>query len=293
MKKKLLLLLFISAGVLFSCTNVRDSKEYKQLKDERDTLLMQSSATNAEIVEMMSVINEVEENFSQIREAEKYLVVQSAGKGELSSNTKARINDNFKMVNEILEKNKTQLDELNKKYSSSKGQVAALKKTIDRLNSEMQERASQISELQTELSRRDETIAQLSTSVDQLSSNLTELSGHVEEQSVTIREQEKALNTAYFVFGTMKELKAQKILSGGFLRTTRVLEDTFNEEYFLEIDIRETTRIPLYDKNAELWSNHPADTWEFEKGDDGNLTFVITDTQRFWSLTKYLIIEIK
>lgn len=283
---KKLLLLFISVAVLFSCTNVKDSTEYKQLQRERDTLLMETQSTNSEIDEIMAVINTVEENFNQIRDAEKYLAVQSAGEGELSSNTKDRISDNFKMVNEILAKNKKQIAELNKKYSSSTGQTAALKKTIDRLNREMEERSATISSLQAELSRKDETIAQLSL-------NVTELSGHLEEQSVTILEQEKELNTAYFVFGTMSELKSQKILSGGFLRKTRVLEDSFNEDYFLEIDIRETTRIPLYDKDAKLWSNHPSGTYEFEKGADGNLTFVITDVERFWSLTRHLIIEVK
>ena len=284
--KKILLLFIISTGVLFSCTNnPKESKEYKQLQQERDSLLMLGSSTDAEVAEMMSVIDDVEENFSQIREAEKYLAVQSTEKGEMSANTKQRINDNFKMINEILQKNKAQLAQLNKKYSASSGQAAALKKTIDRLNSEMQESAVRINDLQTELSRRDETIAQLST-------NVTELSGHVEEQSVTIREQQKSLNTAYFVFGTMKELKDQKILSGGFLQSTKVLDGSFNQDYFLEIDIREVTRIPLYDKKAKLWSTHPDDTYEFEKGSDGTLTFVITDTQRFWSLTKYLIIEV-
>ena len=283
---KKLLLLFISAGVLFSCTNVKDSNEYKQLQRERDTLLMQTTSASNEIEEMLSVINNVEENFSQLREAEKYLAVQSADQGEMSANTKERINDNFQMVNEILQKNKAQIAELNKKYSASTGQVAALRKTVERLNREMEESAARMSDLQTEISKRDETIAELSTSV-------TELSDHVEEQSVTIREQDKALNIANFVFGTMSELKAQRILSGGFLRTTKVLEDSFNQDYFIEIDIRETTRIPLYDKEAKVWSNHPKGTYEFEKGDDGNLTFVITDVVRFWSLTKYLIIEVK
>lgn len=284
--KKLLLLLFISTGVLFSCTNPKESAEYKQLQQERDSLLMLGSSANTEIAEMMSVINEVEENFNQIREAEKYLAVQSTEKGEMSSNTKKRISDNFQMVNEILKKNKTQLDALNKKYASSTGQTAALRNTIERLNKEMDDRAARINDLQTELSQRDATIAQLST-------NVTELSGHLEEQSVTIREQEKSINTANFVFGTMSELKDQKILTGGFLQSTKVLDGAFNQDYFIEIDIRETTRIPLYDKKAKLWSTHPDATYEFEKGADGNLTFVITDTQRFWSLTKYLIIQIK
>ena len=283
--KKLFVLLFISAGFLFSCTNVKESKEYKDIQAERDSLLMQKTSVDTEIVEMMAVIDNVEENFNEIREAEKYLAVQSTEKGEMSANTKQRINDNFKMVNEILQKNKAQIAELNKKYSSSSGQAGALKKTIDRLNQQMQESSTRINELQEELSRRDETIAQLS-------SNVSDLSGHLEEQSVTIREQERALSTAYFVFGTMKELKDQKILSGGFLKSTKVLDGAFNKDYFLEIDIREVTRIPLYDKKAKVWSNHPEGTYEFEKGEDGNLTFIITDTQRFWSLTKYLIIEV-
>lgn len=283
--KKLLLSLFISVGVLFSCTNVKESKEYKQLQEERDSLLMKGSSADNEIADMIAVIDEIENNFNQIREAEKYLAVQSAEKGELSANAKQRVNDNFKMINEILQKNKAQLVELNKKYSASTGHANTLKNTIERLNREMQESGSRIKELQEELSQKDETISQLS-------SNISELSDHVEEQSVTIREQERTLNTAYFVFGTMKELKDQKILSGGFLQSTKVLDGSFNQDYFLKIDIREVTRIPLYDKKAKLWSTHPDDTYEFEKDSDGTLTFVITDTQRFWSLTKYLIIQV-
>lgn len=283
--KKLFILLFVSIGVLFSCTNVKESKEYKDLQAERDSLLMHGVSSDTEIAEMMAVIDDVEENFNQIREAEKYLAMQSAERGELSVNTKQRINDNFKMIDEILQKNKAQLAELNKKYSASTGQVGTLKKTIERLNQQMEESAQNISNLQKELSSRDETIAQLST-------NLTELSDHLQEQTVTIREQEKSLNTAYYVFGTSRELKDQKILSGGFLQSTKVLDGTFNNDYFLKIDIREVTRIPLYDKKGKLWSTHPEGTYEFEKEDDGSLTFVITDTQRFWSLTKYLIIEV-
>lgn len=283
--KKLFVLFIVSFGIILSCTNVKESKEYKDLQAERDSLMMQGSSTDTEIAEMMSVIDDVEDNFNQIREAEKYLAVQSTEKGEMSSNTKQRVTDNFKMINEILQKNKAQIAALNKKYSTSTGQAGTLKKTIDRLNQQMQESSVRINELQEELSRRDETIAQLS-------SNVTDLSGHIEEQSVTIREQEKSLNIAYFVFGTMRELKDQKILSGGFLQSTKVLDGAFNKDYFLQIDIREVTRIPLYDKKAKLWSKHPEGTYEFEKGTDGNLTFVVTDTQRFWSLTKYLIIEV-
>lgn len=203
----------------------------------------------------------------------------------MSQDTKQRVNDNFNMINEILQRNKQQLEELNRKYSSSNKEVTAMKNTISRLNQEMQESASRLAALQTELAVKDEQIAQLSQ-------DITSLAVEAEQQSATIREQEKTLNTAFYVFGTMTELRDQKILSGGFLRSTRVLQDTFNKDYFLQIDIREVTEIPLFEKSGKLWSIHPDGTYEFVKGDDNNLTFRITDTQRFWSLTKYLIIEV-
>ena len=281
--KNLWILLLV--GLVVSCTNVRESKEYKELQAQRDSLLMISSGTDGEVADMMSVISEVEANFEKIREAEKYISTQSAKQGEMSQDTKQRVNDNFNMINEILQRNKQQLEELNRKYSSSNKEVTAMKNTISRLNQEMQESASRLAALQTELAVKDEQIAQLSQ-------DITSLAVEAEQQSATIREQEKTLNTAFYVFGTMTELRDQKILSGGFLRSTRVLQDTFNKDYFLQIDIREVTEIPLFEKSGKLWSIHPDGTYEFVKGDDNNLTFRITDTQRFWSLTKYLIIEV-
>ncbi|NLX66497.1 MAG: hypothetical protein GXZ19_06970 [Bacteroidales bacterium] len=278
-------ILFFVIGFVVACTNVRESKEYKELQAQRDSLLQQFAGTETEAAEMMAVISEVEENFARIREAEKYISTQSADGGEMSKATRDKVNDNFKMINEILQKNKAQLDELNKKYSGSNKEIVSLKNTITRLNSEMRESSKRLTELQTQLAQKDEQIIQLSQ-------DIASLAVEAEQQSHTIMEQDRSLHTAYYVFGTARELKDQKILSGGFLQQTRVLQDTFNKDYFLKIDIREVTEIPLYSSKGKLWSTHPEGTYEFVKGDDGNLTFLITDTQRFWSLTKYLIIEV-
>lgn len=287
MKKVFVLLL--GAGVMFSCTNfgkkVTESSEYLKLQAEKDSLEAVLRTSDAETQEMMAVISEVEANFDKIREAEKYISTQSGQSGEMSRDTKKRVNDNFQMIQEILKRNKAQLAELNKKYAGSNKQVANLQNTIDRLNKEMQESSARLVELQEELAKRDEAIAQLS-------SDISELAQYAEEQSTTIKEQDKSLHTAYFVFGTANELKEQKILSGGFLKSTKVMQDTFNKDYFLQIDIRQVTDIPLKAPKAKLWSTHPEGTYEFVKDANNDLVFQITDTQRFWSLTKYLIIEV-
>ena len=45
-----------------------------------------------------------------------------------------------------------------------------------------------------------------------MSSEKEELTAENEAKAKTVAEQDKALNTAWFVFGTKKELKDQKIL---------------------------------------------------------------------------------
>ena len=101
MKKNWLFLLIV--GLIVSCTNVKESKEYKELQAQRDSLLMQSAGSQEEATEMMAVISEVEANFAKIREAENYITTQSAQSGEMSQDTKDRVNENFKMINEILQ----------------------------------------------------------------------------------------------------------------------------------------------------------------------------------------------
>jgi chromosome segregation ATPase len=264
---------------------VKESKEFKELQAQRDSLLMRSAGAESEAMEMMAVISEVESNFAKIREAEKYISTQSTQSGEMSQDTKDRVTENFRMINEILLRNKQQLAELNRKQSGSSKEIISLKNTISRLNNEMKESTSRLAELQIELAQKDEQIAQLSKDV-------TALATEAEQQSATIQQQDRTLNTAYYVFGSASELKNQKILSGGFLQQTRVMQDTFNKDYFLQIDVRDVTDIPLYAPKAKLWSTHPEGTYELVKGSDGNIVFHITDTQRFWSLTKYLIIEV-
>ena len=287
--KKVFYLLLV-AGTIVSCLDgrkkVTESSEYQRLQSERDSLMNVLQSSENELEEMMVAISEVEANFDKIREAEKYISTQSAQSGELSQNTKDRITDNFQMIQEILKRNKEQLANLNQKYASSNKQVASMQNTIDRLNKEMQESSDRLAQLQAELAQRDETISRLL-------GDISNLAQHSEQQSATIQEQDKSLHTAYYAFGTQSELKEQKILTGEFLQSTKVMKDTFNKDYFLEIDIRNVTEIPLYAPKAKLWSNHPEGTYQLEKSANGNLVFQITDTQRFWSLTKYLIIEVR
>ena len=132
----------------------------------------------------------------------------------------------------------------------------------------------------------DEQIALLNEDVEQMTTES-------KSQSKVISEQDRALNTAYYCFGTAKELRDQKILTGGGLFSkSKVLEPGFNKDFFTRIDIREVLEIPLFDKKAKLRSTHPDGSYKFIEDADGNKTLQVTDVKEFWSIGKYLVIEV-
>lgn len=289
MKKLLVACLCVLA--MASC-NVKNSDEYKTLQAERDSLLQAAGQGNTELAEVNSLINDIEENFKQIRDAEKYLTLESKNKGEMSKDTKTRVMDNFEMVNEILKKNKSDIEKLNQKLKSSSGQMSGLKGTIERLNTELADRATTITDLKTSLATRDAQIASLQTDVQSLTDNVENLSTQTTEQAAKIKEQDKELNTAYYMFGTSKELKEAKVVTGGFLASSKILNEGIEKSKFVRIDIRDAKSIPVYDKKAKLLSDHPKDSYALEKDASGKIVIKITDYKKFWSLTKFLVVEV-
>ncbi|MCD8270795.1 MAG: hypothetical protein LUD46_21810 [Parabacteroides sp.] len=288
---KKLLLVCTCATLLVSCG--QNSAEYKKLKAENDSLKIENTKATSEMNEILTTLNDVETDIQSIRDAENYLNLQQQTGGEFSKSNREQIKQNMQLISETLKKNKETISQLEDKLKKGGIQSAALKKTINRLSSELDQKATMIVALQEDLAKKNVRIQELDEMVSSLNEDVESLATTAAAQSEKLGEQDKALNTAYYCFGTSKELKDQKILSGGGLFSkSKVLQSGFNKDYFISVDIREVKEIPLFAAKAKLKSNHPEGSCEFVKDDDGNLTLNITDPKTFWSLDKYLVIEV-
>lgn len=288
---KKLLLACTCATLLVSCG--QNSAEYKKLKAENDSLKIENTKSSSEMNEILSILNDVEADIQSIRDAENYLNLQQQTGGEFSKSNREQIKQNMQLISETLKKNKETISQLEDKLKKSGIQSAALRKTISRLSSELDQKATMIVALQEDLAKKNVRIQELDEMVSSLNEDVESLATTAAAQSEKLNEQDKALNTAYYCFGTSKELKDQKILSGGGLFSkSKVLQSGFNKDYFISVDIREVKEIPLFAAKAKLKSNHPEGSYEFVKDEDGNLTLNITDPRAFWSLGKYLVIEV-
>ena len=288
---KKLLLACTCATLLVSCG--QNSAEYKKLKAENDSLKIENTKATSEMNEILSTLNDVEADIQSIRDAENYLNLQQQTGGEFSKSNREQIKQNMQLISETLKKNKETISQLEDKLKKSGIQSAALRKTISRLSSELDQKATMIVALQEDLAKKNVRIQELDEMVSSLNEDVENLATTAAAQSEKLNEQDKALNTAYYCFGTAKELKDQKILSGaGLFSKSKVLQSGFNKDYFISVDVREVKEIPLFAAKAKLKSNHPEGSYEFVKDEDGNLTLNITDPKTFWSLGKYLVIEV-
>jgi predicted nucleic acid-binding Zn-ribbon protein len=283
--KKLLLFGSILVLILSSCG--KNSAEYKALKAQNDSLLVANAQQAAEVDEIVSLMNEVEDNFSSIRSAENYLNVQSNAPGELAQSAKDRVRADMQFVMETLSKNKEKIAELEKKLSSSVLQSKQLQQTLNNLRAQLDEKTAALVALNQELERKDQKIAELSDNLTALSRDVQDLKTYASAQEEMISAQTRELNTVYYRFGTSKELKNEGLLKDGQLGAN------FNKEGFIRVrDLNTLEVVPLYAKSGKLVSKHPSGSYEFAKTANGQVELRILDPKNFWSLTKYLVVQV-
>lgn len=285
--KKLVFLLSLCVAVFASCDFGGGSKS--KLKAENDSLSVELNQRNAELDEIMATFNDVQEGFRQINAAENRVDLQRGSITENSASAREQIASDIQFITKTMEENKAQIAKLQAQLKSSKTNSAQLNKAVETLTQELAAKMKQIEELQTELASKNIRIQELDDAVNSLNTNVEALTAENEEKAKTVAEQDKAINTGWFVFGTKSELKAQKILQSG-----DVLKNAdFNKDYFTEVDIRKMKEIKLYSKKADLLTTHPAGSYVLEKDDKGQLTLKITNPKEFWSVSRYLVIQVK
>lgn len=286
---KKILLLSVCVALLSSCGNMGKNDAMKSQNDSLSQVLAQR---DAELNGIMEAFNEIQDGFRMINEAESRVDLE-AGAVEGRSNVQ-KIKDDIVFIMEKLDANRKRIAELEEQLKNSRYASSQLKTTIANLNKELLAKTQQIETLQAELASKNIRIAELDDAIVGLTQHVNDLVAENKAKSATVATQDKALNAAWFVFGTSSELKEQKIVSKKFLQKKKVLEsDDFNKEYFTQIDIRTDKQIMLYSPEAELLTSHPVGSYEFQKNEKGQLALLITNPNKFWSVSRYLVIEVK
>jgi len=291
MKKVTLLLAAALVLALGACDTKKEKENALAQAGATDDSLQQVIAQkDNELNDIMGTLNEIQEGFRQINEAEgRVNVERNQGEGsnkQLIVENMAFIQKTMKFNRELIANLKQQLKSATVSNSRLK---ATLEETITNLTAQLEEKDRQISALRDELAQKNIRIAEQDEQISELNTNVSTLAAENESKTRTVNAQDQELHTAYYVFGTKKELREQNILErGDVLRS-----NNFNKDYFTRIDIRVTKVIKLYSKSAKLMTSHPAGSYSLDKDAQGQYTLRITHPQAFWSVSRYLVITVK
>jgi chromosome segregation ATPase len=272
------------AAMMVGCQQSQEKQDtmVQELRDSLNTIISQK---DTELNDMMSTLNDIEEGFRGINEAENRVAIAKQGEG---TNTKARIRENVQFIQQTMKQNRELINKLKQQLRESSFKGDQLKRTIENLTAQLEEKSKQLQLLRDELEDRDIYIGELGEKIEGLSSDVANLTEETNQKTQTINTQDKQLHTAWFVFGTKKELKEQNILVDG-----KVLQSNFNKDYFTKIDIRVDKEIKLYSTSAKMLTAHPSSAYELQRDANKQYVLRITNPDLFWSTSKYLVILVK
>jgi len=226
--------------------------------------------------------NEIQDNLDEIKQKEK-IVSEMSKDPESRKSKEQQIVDDIQSIYDIMNKNKQRLASMKSKLKNSDKRNDELEKFISRLTVEIEQKDAQINDLKGQL--------------EKMNVELTNLNLNYEEATQESAVKTEKLNTAYYAFGTSKELIKNNVLTkeGGFIgmgKTAKMKSD-FNKAYFTKVDASVFTEIVLSAKKAKLVTTHPAGSYKIEGADGKAEKLVITNVEDFWSASKYLVIVVE
>ena len=281
--KKITFLLIAFAAILSSCGEFSSGS---RLASENDSLRSVIAEKEAALEEVVNTISAVEEGFEAINKA--YGRVQLDAASTEQSKT-VKLKKDIAFINETLVSNRQRIAELEEQLSKNKNASAQLKKMVAKLKAELEEKNKQIAELQEELAAKNIHIDELDKTVQNLNSSVENHSKTKAANEKTISAQDRELNSVWYAIGTKSELKEMKILDG-----KKVLKGSDAKmDYFTKADKRELTTIETGEKSAKLLTTHPEGSYKLERGKDKKYVLTITDANAFWSVSKYLVIQVR
>ncbi len=281
--------IYILSAIAILSMSACNQKEIDKLSLQNDSLVTVVNQRNEVLTEIVSAFNEVERNLDSVAVRQHLITVNTQQPGELQQNQKARINSEIEAINKLMDANRQSLEKMTARLKKSNYKNVQLEKTIETITKQLTQKDIELTALNERLSGLNAQVAVLETSVVAI----TEESNQKSQQ---LAETTSALHTAFYVVGKSKDLQNANLIDrkGGLLGIGKSskLNSNIDNSKFTKIDYTQTTSIPV-NNYIKIITVHPTYSYSLEKDikhKDLVKNIVITDPEKFWSASKYLVV---
>lgn len=274
-----------SVVMLASC----DSNNPKEQQTLMETSKQELALAVQERDQLLALVKEISADIDQIKNMDDItaLTISRSGKNTGQRN---QILKDIEAMRQTMLGRKARLAEVEQELANSTLNNQELTEIINAFRKQIDSQLSKIETLKQQLLSANMHIAALSNEVDSLNTTVTNVTNELDTAKQASLLLENRLNTCYYIVASKAELKSHNIIESGFLRKTQLMKGDFDRGHFTISDKRLLNTIPLKSPKARLLTNHPETSYELTV-ENGNRILTITDSERFWSLSNYLVVQ--
>ena len=274
-------------------TQCQQGPSRQELLTSNDSLQRVVVQKDSAIYAIMGTFSSIEDNLQAIKDKENVIAMTTTS-NESRQTREERINEDIQLIYNMLQENREQVNNLQAQLKKANVKNSELQQMIASLESRIQEKDAEILRLTEELQASNFKIEGLSALASSLQHRLDSLRNEDALKNATIEGQDEALNTAYYIIGSEKELKELGVLDkrGQFAIGSKKARKDFDNSVFTRIDIREQTSFDLNGaKKAKVVTAHPLDSYTIY-GQKPVDSLVVNNYYKFWNSSKYLVIVV-
>ena len=94
----------------------------------------------------------------------------------------------------------------------------------------------------------------------------------------------------YYIIADKETLKEKGLLKTS-LFSKKLNNNNITKDLFAEADSKELKTLTINSTSPKVLSQNPEGSYTLTKNEDGTTTLVITDAEKFWNVSRYLIIQ--
>ncbi|MDE7444034.1 MAG: hypothetical protein K2M65_07740, partial [Muribaculaceae bacterium] len=236
------------------------------------------------------LVKDIAVSMDKIKHMENVMTINGSRATESPSQRKQILAD-IATVQKTLQQRREQLAELENRLENSNLYSEELKGTIAALRKQIDSQVNEISDLRGKLAKAEATIDSLNNEVDSLNTTMASVNENLDKANAASIRLENELNTCYYVIAPKSELKKHQIIETGFLRKSKLMQGDYDKDFFIIGDKRNIKSLNLHSDKAKIYTTHPDDSYLITESETKK-TLIITDSDKFWSLTNYLVIQV-
>jgi len=274
---RLIYLLSILTVLAASCGQAKQKEQLTELQSSNDSLVLEKVNRDSTMTDVLTAFEAIDSNFRAI-EKHKTNIAARVKQKRNKNRVKRDILIEIDAMDSLLKQNMVLIEDMIQNTGGESAEAQLFKRLFDMLFSKAKEEDQKVAVIRGELNSLGGDFAQL-----------FEDYVNAEKEKWDMADE---LNTAWFLMDTKKGMKQKDLVDKKMLFSSDKLSKDFDRNLFQKINIQDISSIPIQKSEAKLITNHPSGSYELKMENNKVKELVITDPKAFWSISKYLLVEI-